>query len=112
MTENYKDIGARTQIARKSKGLNQEKMAVALNITRAAYSQYETGRTPIPSRHLTKFCEITGTNPEWILTGRGNMVQSETSWEQNRFEFLHSLEEADRQRYDDAMRLIFPDKFK
>lgn len=97
--------------ARESSGITQEEISRRIGVERPTYSNYERHR-PMPQKYIAKFCQITNTNERWLLTGNGDMRNSHTdTWEQKRFDFIHSLEESDRQRYDDAMRLIFPDKF-
>ena len=82
MTEaHYKDMGERTKKARKYlTDLDQEQMALALDVSRSAYAQYESGRTPMQSRHIPKFCEITGVTADWLLTGRGLMYKESATW--------------------------------
>lgn len=60
---------ARVKAARKSIGLTQVQMAEALGIEWTQYQKYE-GRTPMKHEVLPKFCELTGFNPWFLLTGK------------------------------------------
>ena len=47
----------------------KSKFARDLNISPSTYSYYENNRIP-PIEILLKICEVTGTDLEWLLTGR------------------------------------------
>ncbi len=49
----------------------KSKFARGLNISPSTYSYYENNRIP-PIEILLKICEVTGTDLEWLLTGRSN----------------------------------------
>lgn len=76
----YKSMGERVRAARKTlTPYNQDQMASLLKTTRSAYAHYETGRTPIQSRHLNDFCKITGASEKWIFIGEGSMINEDKS---------------------------------
>ena len=50
-------------------GRGKSKFARALGISASTYSYYENNRIP-PTEVLLKICEVTGTDLEWLLTGR------------------------------------------
>jgi DNA-binding XRE family transcriptional regulator len=49
-------IAAKLREARTAQGLSQAMLAAMLGISQQAYSHYETGRTVIPTQHLTRLC--------------------------------------------------------
>jgi len=94
------DIGYRTKLARtQCTELSQEQMAEMLMVSRSTYSQYERGRTPIPSRHIEEFCKITGVRADWLVHNLAPMLQKD-DWNQ-RIENLHeSLRDAARDQFE------------
>ena len=65
-------IGARIKSARKTKKLNQDALATACGISRAAVSLWEsqTGRPTVPSPdNLPIVAKLLGKTVDWILTG-------------------------------------------
>lgn len=97
--------------ARESAGLKQDEICIKIGVSRPTYSNYERDRA-MPQKYIAQFCKVTGVSEKWLLTGSGAMKNQYTDWESERFDFIKGLEETDRKRYDEAMRLIFPEKFK
>lgn len=96
----YKAIAERTKYARKQlTNLNQDAMADALGISRSAYAQYETGRTPIQSRHLIIFCELTGVSASWLLSGKGEMILKDNP-------IIAALDDLDEKQMDELESYI------
>jgi len=52
----------------------KSKFAHDLNISPSTYSYYENNRIP-PIEILLRICEVTGTDLEWLLTGRSNEIK-------------------------------------
>ena len=61
---------ARTRAAREARFETQKPMITILGIDQGTYKQYEI-RTPLPHRHIPKFCAACGVTMEWLLTGEG-----------------------------------------
>jgi len=60
----------RTREMRDGAGFTQETMAKALHITKDAYAKYER-RTLMPHHLIARFCELTGHDPWFLITGKG-----------------------------------------
>jgi hypothetical protein len=60
----------RVKQARMARFETQAPMLTILELDQGTYKQYET-RTPLPHRHIPKFCAATGVSMEWLLTGEG-----------------------------------------
>ena len=65
----YREIGARMQALRRSRGMTQEQLAERANITPVYMSQIETGvkRASLPV--LLRITEALDTHVEYLLTG-------------------------------------------
>lgn len=95
----------RTKFARKSAGFkSQADMASKLNMERPAYARYETERV-ITSEALPKFCEATGINPIWLLTGDGEMITPLT--QSKEAEVLKYLREKSAEYAEDPFKSPF-----
>ena len=73
-------IGARIKQARKAKKLNQEEVANACGISRAAVSLWEsqTQKPAVPSPdNLLVVAKLLNTTIDWILTGQKSLVVNE-----------------------------------
>jgi len=73
LTEFEKNFILRTRNARRMSGFNQSDMAESLGIPRPTYANYELDRI-MDIQLLQKFCELTNTSVEFIVTGRENPV--------------------------------------
>lgn len=60
-------INERMKEARKQKDLNQEEIAIKLEMTRQQYGLYETGKREMPPSKLREFCKICEVSADWIL---------------------------------------------
>jgi len=56
--------------ARIARGLKQWQLAEALGMVQDKYKQYE-GRSLLPHHLIGLFCIVTGVDPVWLVTGRG-----------------------------------------
>lgn len=61
---------------RKSLNLTQSELTDRLGIAQGSYSDVERGRKSISFHLLKKLVEIYDLNPDWIITGDGNMTRS------------------------------------
>ncbi|MDO4587959.1 MAG: helix-turn-helix domain-containing protein [Planctomycetia bacterium] len=59
---------------RKNLGLTQDQIAKKIRVTRSYYSLLETGEKEIVSKTLARLKEYLNVNPEWIETGKGDML--------------------------------------
>lgn len=66
-------MNERLKRVRKALGLSQVQMAAALGIGQSTYCQFETGVRSLQTRYLNAMKVMYGVNPEWILTGEGDM---------------------------------------
>ena len=70
--QRLKEMGTRLKIFRKQLGYkNQERFASDLGITRAAYKNYEAGKTEPPSSVLHSLSLKFNADINYILTGKG-----------------------------------------
>lgn len=65
----YGIIGSRIKTAREKKGLTQEKLAEALDVSNAYISKIERGKTPINLSRLSDLCQVLEESTEYILNG-------------------------------------------
>lgn len=92
----------RIRQARRRAGLSQTALAQAVGVQRSAVSHWEASQGKNPSvSHLREIATVTGTQFEWLATGRGPMTLS-------RDVQLDSVATADALLIEDAleMRLI------
>ncbi len=64
-------IGARIREARKAKGLSQSDLAEALDVTKGAISQWETGQTDLSITRLDAIARVLAVEVEWLRAGKG-----------------------------------------
>jgi transcriptional regulator with XRE-family HTH domain len=70
-------LQARIRMARRHAGLSQTRLAQAVGVQRSAVSHWEAPRGKNPSvAHLRELATVTGTQFEWLATGRGPMSLS------------------------------------
>ncbi len=65
----FQVIGNRIRKVREVKGLTQDMLAKAMDVSNAYISKIERGKTPINLDNLSKICESLETSAEFILTG-------------------------------------------
>lgn len=70
-TEYREAFVARVKSARVALGMSQQQMADALGIPQDHYKHFE-GRSVMPTHLVAKFCEITGMDPWYMLTGQSH----------------------------------------
>lgn len=59
---------------RKQLGLNQEKFAKSIGVSRNFINLYENGNRDISDRTILDICRIHNANEQWIRTGEGEMI--------------------------------------
>jgi len=74
-------IGGRLLSARKKRGLSQEALANLLDppVSQSAIAHIENGRNE-SSRHLVWIAAALHVRAEWLVTGEGEMFDSEWPW--------------------------------
>ena len=73
-------VAERIRHARKKAGLTQADLAKACGISRAAVSQWELGTTKSPtSQNIFEIARATGFNPEWLSSGQGSDLPSQSN---------------------------------
>jgi transcriptional regulator with XRE-family HTH domain len=69
-SDHLKQMAQRIKALRADAGYTrQEDIASALGIERNAYAHYETGRSPLPFHLMPKFCKLTKTTLDFLITG-------------------------------------------
>ena len=64
----------RIRLARRTAGLSQNQLAQAVGVQRSAVSHWEAAKGKNPNvSHLREVAQVTGTQFEWLVTGRGDM---------------------------------------
>ena len=67
-------IGNRLKIARKSKGITQDKLAELIGTSRGVISNLELNRTETQQPIIINaICSVLEINPDWLMTGDGEM---------------------------------------
>ncbi len=66
----------RIRLARRAAGLSQAQLALELGVQRSAVSHWEAQRGKPSMNHLRQLALVTGTQFEWLATGRGPMTPS------------------------------------
>jgi len=67
-------FGERLRMARRKAGLTQKQLGDAVGMTKGSISGLENGSSKNPSAgNLLPIAKALGVNPEWLLTGKGNM---------------------------------------
>jgi len=74
-------IGERLRIARNKRGLTQEALAslVQTPLTQGTIAHIENGRSE-SSRHIVWIAAALHVRAEWLVTGKGEMFESEWLW--------------------------------
>jgi transcriptional regulator with XRE-family HTH domain len=66
-------IGERLKLIRKLKGMTQQQLAKAIGVDQSAISQIERGDSKSANaENLLKIAAVLNTNPQWLLTGKGD----------------------------------------
>lgn len=76
-TGDVRRICQRIDWLRREKGLTQEAMAAALNISQPAVSKYLRDRLP-PADILYRIARLGGTTMEWIMTGHKDYLPAQS----------------------------------
>lgn len=69
LDQEQKDLAKRLREIRKTHKLSQERLAREIGITRAAYSNYEYARVPLPFTAGLRFCECLNVNQRYLAHG-------------------------------------------
>lgn len=74
----YMDTGDRIKQVRKRLDLTQEAFGKLAGVSKAAVSQWESGRTKPERDALLSLKRKRGISPEWVTSGKGEMLDAET----------------------------------
>lgn len=87
---------------RKKNGLNQQKMALELNITQAGYSRYEVGKSEPDISMLIHLADYFGVSVDYLIgrTDYPATLQPHTPQEEALLEKIRSLDRADRKKLE------------
>jgi transcriptional regulator with XRE-family HTH domain len=66
-----RELASRLREEREYLGMNQDQVAAALSLPRAAVSAFETGRRKVSSAELAKLARLYGTTPDRLLGADG-----------------------------------------
>lgn len=75
LSESQKAYILRVREARERAKKGREETAAAIGVSLSTYGNYEVParNRPMPQEYITKFCEFTGTNERWLISGKGKM---------------------------------------
>lgn len=104
------EICDRTRRARENANIDAKDMARILGIEYQAYMKYEK-RSVIKAIYIPTFCKATEINEHWLLTGEGARDRKPSDWFEQQAQFISGLAEEERNRFEEGLRFIFPDKF-
>lgn len=71
------EISEQLKLIRKNKGLTQQEFANQLEVSTATIASVENGSRDIPKALMKSLVKKFGINANWLLTGEGEMFQSE-----------------------------------
>ena len=71
----YKELGIRLAKLRKDNNLTQKQVAEILNTVQSTYSGYELGTRKINLELILKFSEIYDVSPNFLITGKEDILQ-------------------------------------
>lgn len=69
-------IEQRLRYLREVQGMSQSKIANKLGFNQSAWQKYETGARAIPTRIINDLISLYGISSDWLLTGKGEMFDS------------------------------------
>jgi transcriptional regulator with XRE-family HTH domain len=72
------EIGERLKIIRKKLSLNQKNLTKELGLSQGLYSNYESGRVKLSGKLIALLSIKFNINPDWLLTGEGEMFKADT----------------------------------
>lgn len=109
LPDDIKTMPERFVWARKEKNnISQMALAEILGISQGSVEKLENGKVAKP-KYLPEAAKILGGPYEWLLN---NTQPADESWEQKQLSVLRELEEEERDRFEEALKFVFPDKFK
>lgn len=95
---NFALLGDRIAHALKTSGINIERAAVEIGVTRPAIDQWASGSTKnLKLANLFKLAKLTGFSAEWIGNGTGPMLTQETAREQALLDLYRQTDERGQQ---------------
>ncbi|HEY6192801.1 MAG TPA: XRE family transcriptional regulator [Bacteroidota bacterium] len=66
-------LGERVRTARENKELDQQTLAVRIDVATRTLQRWEKGEQVPDSNYLMRLAKQTGVRPEWLLTGEGEL---------------------------------------
>jgi transcriptional regulator with XRE-family HTH domain len=72
-------LGVRIMELRKAKGLSQAQLGKLLSLSQPALANYERDVRDPPASFLLALCNLFKANPCWLLQGKGNMFEQNSS---------------------------------
>jgi transcriptional regulator with XRE-family HTH domain len=73
-----RELASRLREEREYLGMNQDQVAAALSLPRAAVSAFETGRRKVSSAELAQLARLYGTTPDRLLGADGVVDEKAT----------------------------------
>lgn len=89
--EDKKGVSKRVEQLRSYLGFNQEDFGAKLGMTKSAISKIEKGWAALTEKNAMLICQRFGANKDWLLTGRGEMLQDKLEADA----IIHMLDVAD-----------------
>jgi transcriptional regulator with XRE-family HTH domain len=75
--ENEPTVGARIRALRRARGLTQDELAAACEVSRSAVAQWETDRAGQLRGNISRIADALGTSVENLLHGTGSATGDE-----------------------------------
>ncbi len=97
-------IGQRIQHARKAKGMTQDQLAQAVEVSRSAVAQWETGRAGQVTGNLTRIAAILDVGVEFLTHGT-NKYAPTTTGQGDELAMLRLYRECDPEDRQTLLRL-------
>ena len=70
-------VGKRIRQVRIAAGLTQQQIADQVGVTKSSVAQWEGGQTKhLRGENLLKVAQVLNVDPDWLISGRGNALQS------------------------------------
>lgn len=98
------DLGAKVKKLRISKGLTQEDVAKALDVTPGYISNVENGRNLMTLRMLAYYAELTGVSLDY-LAGSVDKTYENTALDNEIMALVQKMEVADKEKLISTLRI-------